>query len=150
MSSCCNNGYLLSGLKNNGDNYMTAVVALPGIKMWAGKQREDQVCTKDGWTQWCSLCQRWPTEGKLQDKYTLLRTHSLSLSLSLSVLKRLCQFIDILPHLKLVRKSIKLSHPVKIILMTLISCIEPLLLWQDALFMHSWCLKWWLTAYDSA
>lgn len=26
-------GYLLSGLKNNGDNYVMAVVALPGIKM---------------------------------------------------------------------------------------------------------------------
>lgn len=55
-----------------------AVVALPGIKMWAGKQREDQVCTKNGWTLFCSLCQRWPTEGKLQDKYSLLKTLSLT------------------------------------------------------------------------
>lgn len=75
-------GTWLLGLKNNGDNYVMAVVALPGIKMWAGKQREDQVCTKDGWTQWCSPCQRWPTEGKLQHKYTLLKTLSPSPSLT--------------------------------------------------------------------
>lgn len=62
-----------------------ALVALPGIKMWALKTKRGPGVQKDGWTQWCSRCQRWPTEGKLQDKCTLLRTRTLSLYLPLSL-----------------------------------------------------------------
>lgn len=58
-------------------------VALPGIKMWAGKQREDQVCRKMAALSGVHTAKDGQPKGNYRTKYTLLRTRAFSFPLSL-------------------------------------------------------------------